>query len=202
MTSTSYIVPNSIVAIRVVFAFAAVVLMRLDMPWAGMSAIVLIVVSIAMDGLDGYVARRMGLASRFGSVLDITADRIVENVFWIAFAVAGVVSLWVPLIVMTRSFLVDAARGVALASGKTAFGDSTMMRSSLTRFLTGSRLMRNAYGVAKTSAFVLLGVVVAWGGGAALLLAAHGCVAAAVALCLVRGVPVLSDARPYLMSTG
>ena len=99
-------------------------------------------VAIALDALDGIVARRMGLASKLGGLLDITADRIVEHVYWITFAVAHVVPLWMPLVVVTRSFLVDAVRGLASVRGKTAFGESSMARSGLTRFLSGSRTMR------------------------------------------------------------
>ncbi len=200
--STSYVVPNTIIGLRVVFAFVAVWLLRTGSVLAGGIGVGLIVVTIAMDGLDGYAARRLGLASPLGAVLDITADRIVEHVFWIAFAVAGVVPLWVPLIVVTRSLLVDAARGMAFARGKTPFGRSTMMRSSLTRFLTGSRLMRNAYGGVKTAAFVLLALTVVIGTHPVVAPSANLAVVMAVALCLVRGVPVLVDSRDFIAAAG
>jgi hypothetical protein len=86
--------------------------------------------------------------------------------------------------------------------GRTAFGTDTLARSPLTRFLTGSRAMRNAYGLAKVLAFVLLGLLlvaerldVRW---ASLEPAATAAVLVAVLLCLARGVPVLADARDYL----
>jgi CDP-diacylglycerol--glycerol-3-phosphate 3-phosphatidyltransferase len=144
-------------------------------------------------------------------VLDITADRIVEHIFWISFAVFGQVGLWVPLVIMTRSFLVDAARGMALVHGKTPFGSSTLQRSALTRFLTGSRTMRTGYAVAKTAAFVLMGTEVALARAEAVGLTplstnasdllgvgAHVSVWVAVVLCVVRGIPVLMDSRAYL----
>lgn len=212
MPRTSYAIPNAIVVFRVVLAFVAVGLLGMAAPSAAATGVVLIVVVIALDGVDGWAARRLDRASELGAVLDITADRIVEHLFWIAFAVAGVVPLWVPLVVMTRSFLVDAVRGMALARGRTAFGASTMMRSTFTRFLTASRFMRNAYGASKLAAFVLLGLVLtvatgdgapAWSlpgvGGAALRGAADLAVLSAVALCVLRGVPVLMDGRAYLV---
>lgn len=212
MTSgQSYVVPNLIIVVRVALAFVAVALFGHPSPWAAGTAVALTVVVIAMDGLDGYLARRLDVTSDLGAVLDITADRIVEHIFWISFAVAGEVGLWVPLVVMTRSFLVDTARGLALAHGRTAFGQGSMMRSSLTRFLTGSRLMRNLYGVAKVAAFVLLGALLAVeraGASGAAVLSAEGLrvlqtaadvsVWTAVVLCVVRGIPVLLDSRAYL----
>ena len=86
-----------------------------------------------------------------------------------------------------------------------------MMRSPVTRFLTASRFMRNLYGVSKTAAFVLLGVLMAEAranaeGGFVVPPAALGAleslaelaVVVTVALCLARGVPVVLDSRDYL----
>lgn len=213
-TRRSYFIPNLIVGTRVALAFVAAALLQAASPWTVGWAVVLTVVAIAMDGLDGYVARRMNLTSELGSILDITADRIVEHVYWIAFAVYGAVGLWVPLVVVTRSFLVDTVRGVALAQGRTAFGERTLATSRVSRFLTGSRVMRNLYGGAKVAAFVLLGSAIAVGrtwatgtpmlgsAGVALLgTAAQGAVWMAVVLCVVRGVPVLLDGRAYLTAS-
>lgn len=197
----SYRVPNSIVVTRVALAFVACGLLVRGSEAAAVVAVVLTVIVIAMDGLDGIAARKLGLSSELGAVLDITADRIVEHVYWITFAVAQLVPLWVPVVIVTRSVLVDAARGLALIQGKTAFGESTMARSALSRFLTASRAMRNTYGLAKVVAFLLLGMLIAAPGVVALDLAATISVGAAVALCLARGVPVLVDARAYLSAT-
>lgn len=201
----SYRIPNLVIAGRVALAFVAVALLGVSSARARGVGVALTVLVIAMDGLDGFVARRLELASELGSVLDITADRIVEHLFWISFAVAHQVGLWVPLVVMTRSFLVDAVRGMALARGRTAFGEATMMRSPVTRFLASSRLMRTTYGAAKVAAFVFLGLsmtMAASGDGPAaptyLDAAAGLSVAVAVALCLVRGVPVVVEGRAYL----
>jgi len=208
----SYRVPNLIILGRVALAFVAAALLVYAPPAAAAAGVALIVIVIALDAADGVVARHLGVPSTLGAVLDITADRIVEHVFWVTFAVTHVVALWVPLVVLTRSFLVDAARGLALVHGKTAFGATTMARSRLTRFLTASRAMRNAYGATKVIAFVLLGGLVilsrldqaptspSAGAIGALERAAAVSVLAAVVLCIARGVPVLVDARAYLSS--
>lgn len=203
MRRSSYRIPNSIVALRTALAFVAAGLF-LQGSSAAAVGVLLTVVAIALDALDGIVARRMGLASKLGGLLDITADRIVEQVYWITFAVAHVVPLWMPLVVVTRSFLVDAVRGLASVRGKTAFGESSMARSGLTRFLTGSRTMRSAYGVAKLAAFGLLGVLITMRATvteavlAPLQTAALACATLAVLLCVVRGLPVIADAAAYL----
>jgi len=203
------LVPDIVILVRVVLAFAVLGLFSLPFPYP-VAALVLTVVAISMDGLDGYLARRLGVASELGGILDITGDRIVEHAFWIYFAVAGLVPLWVPLLIVSRSFMVDAVRSVALIAGKTAFGSKTMQRSPLSRFLVASRTMRSVYGVAKVASFVLLGFVVvldrAATGGVALVSAdwTAGIVALTgwvvvmtVGICVVRALPVLWDAYPY-----
>jgi hypothetical protein len=51
---------------------------------------------------------------------------------------------------------VDALRALALARGKTAFGEKTMMRSRLGLWLAASRLHRALYGGAKVVTFIWL----------------------------------------------
>lgn len=201
--------PDLVILARVALAFVALGLLSLPFPYPAWGLLAT-VAAIAMDALDGWLARRLGVASDLGAVLDIAGDRIVEHVFWIYFAVTGLVPLWVPLVVVSRSFLVDAVRTVALSRGHTPFGERTLQRSALSRFLVASRLMRNAYGLAKVAAFVMLGTVVvleravvagrelvtaqaaSWIGGGA-----EAVVLLAVTLCVVRALPVVWDARRF-----
>ena len=201
--------PDLVILVRVLLAFGVVGLFSLSFPFAA-AALALTVVVVALDGLDGYVARRLRVASNRGAALDIAGDRIVEHVFWIYYAVAGQISVWVPVLVATRSFVVDTVRSLALSHGKTAFGEKTLQRSSLTRFLVTSRFMRSAYGVAKVAAFLLVGALIVLqkapasalhlgpAGARWLQIAACGAVAVAVSLCLIRGAPVVWDAGPAL----
>ena len=165
-------------------------------------AVVLTLAAIWMDGLDGWVARRFGEVSRIGAVIDILTDRIVELTYWVAFAALGWVPVWVPLVVAVRGLLLDGARALAFEQGLTAFGSTTMMRSRLGRLLVSSRWSRNAYGAAKALAFSLTILAGAAGLAPALrspvLLAACLSVYASVALCVMRGVPVLWEARRFV----
>jgi CDP-diacylglycerol--glycerol-3-phosphate 3-phosphatidyltransferase len=201
--------PDLVILTRVALAFAVLGLFSLPFPYPA-AGLVLIVVAIAMDGLDGYLARRLGVTSDLGAILDITGDRIVEHVFWIYFAVAGLVPIWVPLLIVSRSFTVDAVRSVALSAGKTAFGEKTMQRSSVSRFLVASRTMRGAYGVAKVASFVLLGLLgvlsgaadegvalISAGASAGTLRLTDWVVGLTVLICLVRALPVIWDARVF-----
>jgi len=165
-----------------------------------------------MDSLDGYIARKLGVASDFGALFDITGDRIVEHVYWIFFTAMGMVSIWVPIIFISRSFLVDMVRSFAfIKEGKTPFGEKSMMRSPFTLFLTSGRFMRSLYGFMKVFTFVLLGFILIYKNSGFLnrslpqgfldnfIVFVTICVWMTTALCLIRGLPVLWDGRYYLL---
>lgn len=123
--------------------------------WA-LVAVALTLVVIIGDAVDGVVARARGESTDAGAVVDIAGDRIVENVYWVVFAHIGMLSVWFPLIMLLRSFTVDALRSLALSKGKTAFGEKTMMQSRVGMWLAASRLHRALYGGAKVVTFVWL----------------------------------------------
>jgi CDP-diacylglycerol--glycerol-3-phosphate 3-phosphatidyltransferase len=158
--------------------------------------IALTLVVIALDGLDGWVARLTGNSSRMGADLDIAADRVVENLYWVFFACAGLVSFWIPAIVATRGFATDFIRAGAARHGLTAFGRHCHLHSPLARAIVASRFSRAAYGAIKALAFVALGCQLAFHARAFTLLPmlAQTLAWMAVAFCLLRGVPVLLDA--------
>jgi CDP-diacylglycerol---glycerol-3-phosphate 3-phosphatidyltransferase len=202
---------NSITVGRVLLLFVAIAMIYSGNYWTIVIAGVMIGVIFAGDGLDGWVARRRNSSSKLGAVLDIAGDRVVENVLWVVFAEMQMVGVWAPLVVLTRSFVVDVLRSVALTEGKTPFGDTTMARSKLTWFLTASRFSRTAYGWSKAIGFVFLTWMVAWklpdADGRLLdvfldyqIVRAFGwlMVYSSVALCVIRGLPVIWDAMYYL----
>ncbi|MFP3867975.1 MAG: CDP-alcohol phosphatidyltransferase family protein [Desulfobacteraceae bacterium] len=164
--------------------------------------LVLLIVLFLMDWFDGYVARLRDEVSELGAVLDVALDRAVENILWISFMDIGLVSLWVPIIFLIRSFIVDGLRGVALHRGKSVFG---MMHSRLGKFLVASRFMRAFYGFAKAWVFCQLmlahALVLDYPGLTAKLYPFNqALIWLVVALCLIRGFPVLLDSRRYFLS--
>lgn len=159
----------------------------------------LLIILYLMDWFDGYVARLRNEVTEIGAVLDIALDRAVENILWITFMYLGMVPLWVPIIFLIRSFIVDGIRGVALTQGKSGFG---MMHSPVGRFLVASRFMRAFYGLAKAVVFCMLYLTHALALENPQILSTlrplnQGLIFLAVGLCVLRGIPVVLDGRIY-----
>lgn len=199
---------NLITIGRVALLFGAIALLYSDRYLFIVLAGVLIGITFLGDGLDGWVARRRGASSKLGAVLDIAGDRVVENALWVVFAHLGLVPIWVPLVVLTRSFVVDVIRSSMLERGMSAFGESSMMRSPITYFLTAGRFTRAYYGWSKAVSFVLLAGLHAWQlDSTRFLQVAYDSVIfrgvlwflvySSVAICVIRGLPVIYDAMAY-----
>lgn len=159
----------------------------------------LLLVIIALDGLDGHVARVRGEASVFGSIFDIAVDRIVENVLWIVLGHIGLVPIWVAILFIVRGGIVDSIRYAAISAGDSAY---SMMRSPWGQALVAGRFMRSLYGVVKALTFgwVLLFQPLS-SLNRELWLVWHDTIEtvsmvlilASVVLCLLRGFPVVAE---------
>lgn len=183
--------------------FPVLVVIVILLFWGGLAgralAVPLVLLVIGLDAVDGIVARRRQEESLLGSALDIAADRAVEIIFWVVYAYLGLIPLVIPIIVIIRGALTDSVREVGYHYGQSAHA---MMTTSWGKWIVAGRPMRAAYGLIKAAAFVLLAATLAlqsasspWADPVWLL--ASICSWIAVVLCIVRGVPVLFEARAW-----
>ena len=191
---------NFITIFRVFLMFIWVYLLMayMDNSTAYIWALVLTILAFALDGLDGYVARKFHEESKLGALLDIMSDRIVENTYWIVFAAMNWLPVWFSLVALTRGFITDTIRSAAMEKGLTPFG---MQRNPICKWITGSKFMRITYAVAKVLAFIVIiasqipcleaysGPTYRFGYWLAII---------AIVFCVVRGLPVIIEARDVL----
>ncbi|HXN22556.1 MAG TPA: CDP-alcohol phosphatidyltransferase family protein [Candidatus Dormibacteraeota bacterium] len=197
--------PNQITLLRVAVAFASVCLYGKH-AWANLIAVSLTVGAIALDGLDGYIARKRQLATPFGAQLDVLGDRVIENVYFTYFAVCGLVSLWLPVLFFARGTATDFIRSIAANAGHSGWGQASMMQTWWGRALVASRWSRGAYAAMKCACFCYLGLQLALARGPVALVSqlsantlggiwvgAQAIIWATAALCVVRGLPVIVE---------
>lgn len=197
--------PNKVTALRVLVGFAAVNLFGHG-TWANLTAVVLTVASIALDALDGHIARKKHLATPLGAQIDILGDRIIENMFFTYFAVVGMVSLWLPVFFFARGAATDFVRGLALKAGYSGWGPNAMLQTWWGQAFVASRCSRGLYAALKCACFCYLGLELALTRGPVALLGAlpgdahltiraiaQALTWATAAFCLLRGLPVLIE---------
>lgn len=160
-------------------------------------ALILTIFAFALDGVDGYVARKFHEESKLGALLDIMSDRIVENTFWIVFAVLGWLSVLFPLIALTRGFVTDTIRSAAMEKGLTPFG---MQRNPICKWITGSKFMRITYAVAKVLAFIVIiaSKIPNLPNADLVFTVGYWLAVIAIVFCVVRGLPVIIEAKAVL----
>lgn len=160
-------------------------------------ALILTILAFALDGVDGYVARKFHEESKLGALLDIMSDRIVENTFWIVFAVLGWLSVLFPLIALTRGFVTDTIRSAAMEKGLTPFG---MQRNPICKWITGSKFMRITYAVAKVLAFIVIiaSKISNLPNADLVFTVGYWLAVIAIVFCVVRGLPVIIEAKAVL----
>jgi CDP-diacylglycerol--glycerol-3-phosphate 3-phosphatidyltransferase len=196
---------NTITLARLPLLIVIVLLLYLGSPAIQAATAALVVILILMDSLDGIIARHRQEVGMLGSKLDIAVDRIVEIVLWVVYANLNLISVAIPIIVIIRGGLVDTVRSFSLVYGETSFG---MMQTRWGRWLVGSSFMRTTYGASKATAFTLLALALGlqglWAGtpkegwADALWFLARALSWIAAIICIIRGAPVLVEARTLL----
>lgn len=200
---------NLITLFRLVLLFVIFLIMDFGGLYGHLWGIFLTVFIIALDGIDGVIARWLKETSEFGGLFDIVVDRIVENCFWIYFAARGIIPVWIPFIILSRGFFTDGIRSVALSKGMTAFGEKSLQKSALGNALVSSKLSRGLYGFSKILAFISLIALqgLTLPGSDSLVpdniknvirISGYIIVYFTVAFCIVRAIPVLLDSRSFL----
>src|ERR1700681_315149 len=197
--------PNKVTLLRVAVGFAAVCLFGRG-AWANLTAVGLTVAAIALDALDGHLARKQKMATPVGAQLDILGDRMIENVYFTYFAVVGMVSLWLPVLFFARGAATDFLRGLAMKAGHSGWCANAMLRTWWGQALVGSRWSRGLYAAMKCLCFCYLGLELALTRGPVALVGefaadAHALIRAGAQVltwatagfCLVRGLPMLVE---------
>ena len=111
-------VPNCITLARLVLAVVLFAMISLGSSWV--AAAVMFVVAAATDALDGFIARKYGLVTTLGRILDPFADKIIicgAFLFLVAQPKSGI-NAWMALIVFGREMFITSLRAFLEQHGR------------------------------------------------------------------------------------
>ena len=109
--------PNQITAARLVVS--AVVFLMFELQWYR-SALVFFLIAASTDWIDGQLARRYGLVTQLGRILDPLADKIVicGSFIYLASVPESSIAAWMAVIVVARELIVTVIRSFLEQHGK------------------------------------------------------------------------------------
>ena len=126
--------PNVLTMYRV-FAIPGLVVLLLfpNRLTAFFAALIFSIASIT-DALDGFFARRLGLESSFGKVMDPVADKLLVSSAFIMLAALNWVPAWMVCIIIGRELAVTGLRNIIAEKGE------DLSASNLGKFKTGFQI--------------------------------------------------------------
>jgi CDP-diacylglycerol---glycerol-3-phosphate 3-phosphatidyltransferase len=117
-------VANSLTVARILLVPVVVAVLFVMPPNGSITAAAVFAAAAVTDGLDGYVARSRRSITRFGSVMDPIADKLLIAAASISLAGLGRLAGWVAVAIVAREFAVSVLRvgashqGIAVPSSR------------------------------------------------------------------------------------
>ena len=101
------------------FALTVLFVLSLSSAWVYGRTIALVLFLLAgiTDYLDGEIARRYGIVTKFGKLMDPLVDKVMIAAAFICLVPIGAVPAWVATIVVARDFLITGLRLLAASEG-------------------------------------------------------------------------------------
>jgi CDP-diacylglycerol--glycerol-3-phosphate 3-phosphatidyltransferase len=79
---------------------------------------VIFIIASLTDFLDGHIARKRGLVTNTGKMLDAIADKVLVNSVLIILASKGEIDAIIPVVIVVRDIIVNAIKMEAASKGK------------------------------------------------------------------------------------
>lgn len=104
--------PNKLTLLRILLVIVFVVFMCLPAKfvWAKYVSLGVFVVASITDFLDGYISRKKNLVTKFGKIMDPLADKMLVASGFILIAAAGIIPVWMAVVIVLRDFFVTGLR--------------------------------------------------------------------------------------------
>ncbi|SFN74584.1 CDP-diacylglycerol--glycerol-3-phosphate 3-phosphatidyltransferase [Mycetocola miduiensis] len=157
--------PNAITVVRILLAPVFMWMLLADdgadgaLRWA---AAALFVVAIATDGIDGAIARKQGLVTELGKLLDPIADKVLTGGALVALSILGELPWWVTIIVLVREIGITVHRMIVAT-------DHVVAAAWMGKLKTLAQAV--AISIALAPLYLLLGDWIFWVNGALMTIA-------------------------------
>jgi CDP-diacylglycerol--glycerol-3-phosphate 3-phosphatidyltransferase len=109
--------PDQLTVARIAAVPIVVLLFAWDFPHHAYWGTAVFVVAMATDQIDGWLARRRGISSTLGTLLDPVADKVLVLAMLVMLVGEGVAPAWMIALIVVREILVSGLRLAAVERG-------------------------------------------------------------------------------------
>ena len=106
--------PNRLTLLRIVLIPVFVVFFSLNYVKA---ALVVFIIASVTDWADGFIARKMGLVTNFGKIMDPLADKVLVLSAFICLVPDERVAPWMAVVIIARELVIGSFRTIAASKG-------------------------------------------------------------------------------------
>ena len=109
--------PNMLTFARILMIPLCLWCLDRDTPRSGFWAAIVFTLAAITDILDGYLARKLGVVSVLGKLLDPLADKLIVMATLVWMVPLGRIPAWAVIVLLAREFSVTSLRSVAASEG-------------------------------------------------------------------------------------
>ncbi|MDO9529506.1 MAG: CDP-diacylglycerol--glycerol-3-phosphate 3-phosphatidyltransferase [Syntrophales bacterium] len=133
--------PNTITLLRI--GVIPVLFLILLSPGRTLSLFIaaIFILAALTDLVDGYIARKYGIVTKMGKLLDPVADKIIVNTAMILMISIGYIPAWIVALIIIRDIVVDGIRNIALSDGIVIAASKLGKRKTLSQIIAVSALI-------------------------------------------------------------
>ena len=145
--------PNKLTMARVA---AVPVFIFLYLKGMSVAAFVVFILASLTDMLDGKIARKYGLITNFGKIMDPLADKVLVYAAFCLFIEKGVMPAWMLVVILAREFIVSGVRTVAAAEGTVIAAAMSGKIKTVLQMIAVPLLILDTPGIIHTLAVIFL----------------------------------------------
>lgn len=110
-------IPNALTMLRILAVPVVVVALLGEIPNGDLLAGIVFAAAAFTDGLDGYIARRKGDVTTFGTLMDPLADKLLIVAALISLVALDRLEAWIAMVIIARELAVTGLRTLAVEQG-------------------------------------------------------------------------------------
>lgn len=96
----------------------SVEILTFNVPVINLYLIIVFIIASSTDFLDGMIARKYNMVTTFGKLMDPLADKLLVTSALLIMVEYGLIPAWIPIVILSREFLVTGIRTLAVNEGK------------------------------------------------------------------------------------